>query len=87
MLAEGLRAELAGKSAIKVSTIFPGYIRTELNADVKDAPFMIDTEAGCRALAQAIEKEPETAVVPSWPWAPLAVAMRNLPLSIVNRLT
>lgn len=88
MLAEGLRAELAdGRAgAIKVSTIFPGYIRTELNQHV-DAPFMVDAETGCRALARAIEQEPDTAIVPAWPWAPIGAAMRNLPLSLVNKLT
>jgi len=86
MLAEGLRAELKGRSGIKVSTIYPGYIRTELNEHAANAPFIIDAESGCRSLAKAIEKEPETAVVPAWPWAPIGFAMRNLPLSVVNRL-
>ncbi|MBF6434943.1 SDR family oxidoreductase [Nocardia cyriacigeorgica] len=87
MLAEGLRAELSGRSPIGVSTIYPGYIRTELNEQVANAPFMVDAETGCRALAKAIEKEPDTAVVPAWPWAPISVAMRVLPLSLVRRLS
>lgn len=87
MLAEGLRAELSGRSPIRVSTIYPGYIRTELNEQVASAPFMVDAETGCRALAKAIEKEPDTAVVPAWPWAPISVAMRVLPLSLVRRLS
>lgn len=87
MLAEGLRGELHGRSAIKVSTIYPGYIRTELNEHVTDAPHMVDAETGCRLLAQAIEREPDTAVVPAWPWVPISVAMRNLPLTLVNRLS
>lgn len=87
MLAEGLRAELSGRSSITVSTIYPGYIRTELNEQVASAPFMVDAETGCRALAKAIEKEPDTAVVPAWPWAPISVAMRVLPLSLVRRLS
>ncbi|WP_280236067.1 SDR family oxidoreductase [Nocardia cyriacigeorgica] len=86
MLAEGLRAELSGRSRIVVSTIYPGYIRTELNEQIANAPFMVDAETGCRALAKAIEKEPATAVVPAWPWAPIGLAMRTLPLSLVRRL-
>lgn len=85
MLAEGLRAELQGRSPIKVSTIYAGYIRTELNEHV-DVPFMVDADKGCRLLARAIEKEPDTAVVPAWPWKPISVAIGVLPLSIVNRL-
>jgi short-subunit dehydrogenase len=84
-LAEGIRADVHG-SAIKVSTIYPGYIRSEMNEKVKKAPFMIDTETGCRLLAAAIEREPAKAYVPRWPWLPLSVAMRTLPLSVVRRM-
>ena len=85
MLAEGLRAELNG-SNITVSTVFPGYIRTELTERHTSAPFMVDAATGCRALARAIEKETDKAVVPAWPWTLIRAAMRNLPLSWVTRL-
>ncbi|MGH2604019.1 MAG: SDR family oxidoreductase, partial [Dehalococcoidia bacterium] len=42
-LAEGLRLELMRKP-ITVSTIYPGYIRSEMNERVKNAPYMVDTE-------------------------------------------
>lgn len=84
-LAEGIRADLLGKP-IKVSTIYPGYIRSEINEKVKNTPFMIDTETGCRLLAHAIDREPQSACVPRWPWAPLGLAMRVLPLRIVSRM-
>jgi short-subunit dehydrogenase len=84
-LAEGIRIELLGKP-IKVSTIFPGYIRTELNEKVPKAPFMVDTVTGVTALVKAIEREPATALVPPWPWRPLGFALRHLPLTLVRRL-
>ncbi|WP_072690752.1 SDR family oxidoreductase [Rhodococcus marinonascens] len=84
-LGEGMRADLAN-TGIDVSTIFPGFIRTEINEKVKNAPFIVDTETGCRALAAAIEKEPSKAYVPAWPWAPLSVAMKLLPLSLVAKM-
>lgn len=84
-LAEGLRAELLG-SPIRVSTMCPGYIRSEINDKVKHAPFMVDTDVGCRALVAAIEREPARAFVPAWPWAPLAFLMRHLPLSMVRKM-
>ncbi|WP_028079869.1 SDR family oxidoreductase [Solimonas soli] len=84
-LAEGIRADLLA-TPIKVSTIYPGYIRSEINEKVKHTPFMIDTETGCRLLARAIEREPSSACVPRWPWAPLGIAMRLLPLRIVARM-
>lgn len=84
-LAEGIRADLLA-TPIRVTTLLPGYIRTEMNADVKDAPFVVDLETGCRALVRAMEREPAEACVPRWPWAPLRFLMRRLPLSIVARM-
>ncbi|HSW15568.1 MAG TPA: SDR family oxidoreductase [Solimonas sp.] len=84
-LAEGIRADLL-RTPIKVSTIFPGYIRSEINEKVKKTPFMVDTETGCRALVKAIEREPAEAAVPRWPWAPLGFLMKRLPLATVAKM-
>ena len=84
-LAEGLRSEMLGKP-IKISTIYPGYIRSEINEKVKNTPFMVDTETGCRLLVKAIEKETPSACVPAWPWVAVGFLMRNLPLSLVKKL-
>ncbi|KAF2373369.1 MULTISPECIES: SDR family oxidoreductase [Acinetobacter] len=85
-LAEGIRAELID-TPIKVSTIFPGYIRTELNQGAKQLPFEIDEQTGARLLVKAIEKEPVKAYVPQWPWLPIGIAMKVLPLKLVNKLS
>jgi short-subunit dehydrogenase len=84
-LAEGIRADLFG-TQIKVSTIYPGYIRSEINERVKNAPFIIDIDLGSRLLVQAINREPAKAYVPRWPWAPLGFVMRNFPLRLVAKL-
>lgn len=84
-LAEGARVDLM-RTNISVSTIFPGYIRSEINEKVKKTPFMVDTETGCKALVRAIEKEPGEACVPAWPWSPMSTAMKHLPLGIVSRM-
>ena len=84
-LAEGIRSEMLG-TPIKVTTIYPGYIRSEINEKVKNTPFMVDTETGCRAMVKAIEKEPANACVPAWPWMAIGALMRNLPLSLVKKL-
>jgi short-subunit dehydrogenase len=86
LLAEGLRSEMLGKP-IKVTTLFPGYIHSEINEKVKNTPFMVDTETGCRALVNAIEKEKATACVPAWPWTMIGMLMRNLPLSVVKKMS
>ncbi|MDF1628300.1 MAG: SDR family oxidoreductase [Alcanivoracaceae bacterium] len=85
-LTEGIRAEMIGKP-IKVSTIYPGYIRSEINEKVKNTPFMVDTETGCRLLVRAIEKESAEASVPRWPWAVMGFLMRNLPLKMISRMS
>jgi short-subunit dehydrogenase len=86
-LAEGIRADVHG-SPIKVTTIFPGYIRSEMNDRVAGrTPLMVGTEKGVRSIVRAIEREPATAAVPSWPWTPLGFVMRHAPLGLVRRLS
>lgn len=87
-LAEGIRTDMLRKPAIKVSTIYPGYIRTEMNdgAPAKQTPFIIDEASGCRLLVRAIEQEKPKAYVPWWPWAPLGWLMRWMPLAWVAKL-
>ena len=84
-LAEGVRADVMG-SPIKVSVIYPGYIRSEMNERVKAAPFIVSTEVGVTAMVEAIEKEKASARVPAWPWVPVGFALRHLPLPLARRL-
>lgn len=84
-LAEGVRAETLG-TPIKVSVIYPGYIRSEMNESVKHTPFMASTEKGVRSMVEAIEKEKARASVPAWPWVPLGAALKYLPLPVARRL-
>ncbi|GGQ48067.1 SDR family oxidoreductase [Couchioplanes azureus] len=85
-IAEGLRSERI--RGLDVSVIYPGYIRSEMNAHVEQKTrFMVGTETGVRAMVRAIEKRRVKAYVPQWPWVPLAAAMKVLPLGIVRRLT
>ncbi|WP_457045412.1 SDR family oxidoreductase [Geodermatophilus sp. SYSU D01180] len=85
-LAEGLRSERI--PGVDVSVVHPGYIRSEMNEHVRQATrFMVDTETGVRAMVEAIEAGKAKAYVPAWPWVPIGVAMRVLPLSVVRRLS
>jgi short-subunit dehydrogenase len=84
-IGEGLRLELMGQP-IKVSTIYPGYIRSEMNERVENAPFIVDTEPGVRAMVAAIEAEKAKAYVPARPWWPLAQVMRFAPLPLLKRM-
>ncbi len=85
VLTEGIRAELLG-THIAVTTILPGYIKTEMNDKVEDIPLRVDLETGARALVRAMEREPATAYVPGWPWAALGPLMRRLPLRVLVKL-
>lgn len=85
-LTEGIRADLI-RTPIRVTTVYPGYIRSEMNERVKSKPFIVDTETGCRAMVAAIEREVTEAYVPRWPWLPLGFLMKRLPLSALARMT
>jgi len=85
-LTEGIRADLL-RTPIKVTTIFPGYIETELSSKSAKTPLMVDTASGCRALVEAIEREPAKACVPSWPWTLVGWYMRNAPLSWIAKMS
>jgi hypothetical protein len=56
------------RTPIKVTTLFPGYIESKMNAKVKNKMSIENTLSGCCALVRAIEREPATACVPAWPW-------------------
>ncbi|HKC29672.1 MAG TPA: SDR family oxidoreductase, partial [Jatrophihabitans sp.] len=56
-LAEGIRVEMLG-SRIKVTTLLPGYIESEMNEAVAQrTPLMSRTTDGVRAMVRAIERE------------------------------
>ncbi|WP_413520554.1 SDR family oxidoreductase [Psychrobacter glacincola] len=87
-LAEGIRADmLLTKLPIQVSTIYPGYIRTEINTNAKPLPFEVDADTGTKAIVAAIEAGVDEACVPSLPWSIVGQAMKHLPLQIVNRVS
>lgn len=89
MIAEGIRSDLIGRRGldIKVTTLYPGYIASEMNEGVaQEVRLMVDTETGCRALVKKIEAEVVDAAVPSWPWAPIGQILKHAPLGIVRRM-
>ncbi|PWJ24706.1 short-subunit dehydrogenase [Branchiibius hedensis] len=89
-LAEGIRLEVLGRPelAIDVSTIYPGYIRSEMNDKVEqEQKMMVDTQTGVRAMVAAIEARKAKALVPPWPWVPIGEVIKHAPLSVVRRLT
>jgi len=85
-LANGLRAELKG-SDIDVTVLYPGYIASEMNAQVpQQTPLMASTEDGVRAMVDVIERRKASAIVPRFPWVPLSYVLKYAPVRIFRRL-
>lgn len=83
-LAEGIRGTYL-HTPIRVTTLFPGYIRSEINETIHTKPFVVDTPVGCRAMVKVIERESDEGYVPLWPWAWLRYLMQCLPLRMIAR--
>lgn len=83
-LAEGIRADLLG-GPIRVTTLYPGVISSEMNPDPTVSRLIASTARGVRAMVKAMENEVAKASVPPWPWRPLGVAMKLLPLRVVAK--
>ncbi len=85
-LAEGIRADvLKEKLPIHVSTIYPGYVRTDLNIGAKYLPFEVEEEEGADVIIKAIEANVQEAFVPLWPWLPIGLGMKYLPLRLITK--
>jgi NADP-dependent 3-hydroxy acid dehydrogenase YdfG len=84
-LAEGIRVDVAD-TPIRVTTLAPGFIRTDLNEGMS-MPFAVDAVTGSRAMADAVERAPAFAYVPTWPWSLLGRALRVMPTPILRRVT
>jgi short-subunit dehydrogenase len=83
-LGESLRAEYLN-GPIKVTTLEPGYIESEMTAKSGSTLLMVDNETGVKAMVDAMEREVGRAAVPWWPWGPLVQLMRVLPPRIAKR--
>ncbi|WP_371376355.1 SDR family oxidoreductase [Thalassotalea aquiviva] len=85
-LMEGIRIDVLD-TPIKISTIHPGYIRTEITDADKNPPFIVDVERGCDAIVNAIEKEVNIAFVPTWPWAIMRYLLKLMPLFVLRKFS
>jgi short-subunit dehydrogenase len=84
-LAEGIRADVFS-TPIKVSTLMPGFIRSEMTANAGRTPFIVDTRVGVKAMIAAIERERATAMVPRWPWLPMSWAVKMAPVWALSKI-
>lgn len=84
-MGQSLRAEFVG-TPIAVTVLEPGYIESEMTARSNATKMVADTDSGVAGLVKAIEAERGSAVVPSWPWRPIAALMRVIPTPLVKYL-
>lgn len=82
-LGESLHMETAG-SDITVTTLLPGYIRTEINEKAR-FPYLTPVERGVAAMIEAIDRGVSDAVVPAWPWRPVSWILAIVPGRLIRR--
>lgn len=82
--ADAIRAEVSGTS-IKVTTLYPGFIDTPMNARLKSRPFLIDVTKGAHLIANLIERGVQSATVPAFPWSVVARLLAVLPTRALAR--
>lgn len=85
-LTEGIRVDVLN-TPIKVTTVHPGFIESEINEKVEKVPFIVDTQTGCRSLIKGIETEKHNLFLPSWPWAFMRFGLKWMPLSWVRKFS
>lgn len=84
MYADAARAELH-RTPIKVTTLYPGYIDTEMNNRMKSRPFLVTVEDGAEQVAKLIERGVQESTVPRMPWNLVMGLMRRLPTSMIAK--
>ena len=84
VFADAARAELHG-TPIRVTTLFPGYIDTPINQDMKSRPFLIGVDKGARIIADLIERGVQTSTVPVYPWNFVGRLLQILPTGLLAK--
>ncbi|MEU1205588.1 SDR family oxidoreductase [Nocardia sp. NPDC005825] len=84
-LGEGLAIELRG-TPIKVTTVQPGFIATDMSDKAGDAKLVVPLDKGVHSMVAAIERETVRASVPEWPWRALGLVLPVLPRAIMARM-
>lgn len=82
--ADAARAELHG-TKIKVTTLFPGFIDTDINNKMPSRPFLVSLEGGAKQIAKLIERGVQESAVPKMPWSIAMSVIRRLPISAMAK--
>ena len=72
---------------ISLTTIFPGYINTEMTKDHKfQMPFLIHSDKASKIIADAIKRKKRRLILP-WQWKFIVPIFRILPRFLIYRFT
>ncbi len=84
-LADGLRYSFK-KHNVKVTTIYPGFIRTPMTANRNSImPFLMDVEPAAVQIARAIAAGKRNYMFP-WPWRVLRPLLKAVPDCLVSKV-
>jgi NAD(P)-dependent dehydrogenase (short-subunit alcohol dehydrogenase family) len=83
--ADALRCELHG-TPITVTTLYPGFIDTPLDQDLKRRPFLISLDKGAAVIADKIEQGVKTSTIPVYPWNVLSRVLPILPTGQIAKM-
>lgn len=67
--------------------LYPGYVVSEMSGTSARTPLVSSTEKGVCAMVEAIETEKKSARVPAWPWVPLGVVIKRVPVGVLRRMS
>lgn len=81
---EGLRAE-GWRDKIRVTVLYPGFIKTSLLEGVARTPFAITADQAAVLIVRAIERQLPHAIVPRWPWTLARWIMPWIPARLLAR--
>jgi short-subunit dehydrogenase len=73
-------------AGLKTVTIIPGFVRTEMTADLEPPPFAVDPEDVVPAILRAIDRGKPRAFVPGI-WRLLMLVIRHLPRFVMRRVS
>lgn len=82
---QAVRTELF-KRKISVTTIHPGFIKTDLADNMEKYPFVIDSEKAAQIIVKQLEQKKNDIIVPKWPWGVLKYIMPRLSDNIISKI-
>ncbi len=85
MYLDTARVELRHKN-IHITKILPGFVKTEIMADIDKYPFVVTAQQAAKEIVTAVEKEKKLAVVPAFPWKWMRPLFGHMPDRVWGRL-